>query len=237
MYDPHAVLAAIDANRALVLALCGLAMVCNYTWFVAAVRQGLADRVVPLPVFCTVFWLVGDASMVCRYDLWFHVIDHWYVKLFWLALVFTVLCELVFLWLTLRFGRRELAPTLTQPQFTALVLVGVVMMAVGWETLKAWIGDVLYVNYFHLANLAGPALAAPLFLRRATRAGTTPFIWATYTAMVAFWFAGCALGFGAPFAAPGYLVLYALVTAAAAATAAIVARLPRPAVAAVRAAA
>ena len=227
MYEAQPVLAAIDANAGRVLGLCGLAMVCNYAWFIAAVRQGLRDRVVPLPVFCTLFWLAGDASMVLRYDLWFHVLNHWYVKLFWAALVLTVGCELVFLWLTLRFGRRELAPTLSQAQFTALVLAGLATMAIGWETLKAWMGDVLYVDYFHLANLAGPALAAPLFLRRGTRAGTTPFIWGAYTAMVVFWFAGCALGFGAPFAEPGYLLLYAAVTAAAATTTALVARLPR----------
>ena len=72
MYEIAPVLAALDANRWRVIALCGLAMACNYTWFFAAVRQGLKDRVVPIPVFCTLFWLVADASMVLRYQLWFH---------------------------------------------------------------------------------------------------------------------------------------------------------------------
>lgn len=85
------------------------------------------------------------------------------MKLFWLALVFTVLCELVFLHMTLRFGRKELAPTLSQAQSTALVLAGVITMAIAWEAIKRWMGDPLYVNYFHLANLAGPALAAPCY--------------------------------------------------------------------------
>ena len=228
MYEIAPVLAALDANRWRVIALCGLAMACNYTWFFAAVRQGFKDRVVPIPVFCTLFWLVADAGMVLRYPLWFHEIDHWYVKLFWLALVFTVLCELVFLHMTLRFGRKELAPTLSQAQFTALVLAGVITMAIAWEALKRWLGDPLYVNYFHLANLAGPAFAAPMVLRRGTRAGTSPLIWGAYTVMVASWFTATALWFGDAFATGAHLVLYALCTAAAAAMTVLVARLPAP---------
>jgi hypothetical protein len=226
VYEIEPVLAALDANRWRVLALCGLAMACNYTWFFAAVRQGLRDRVVPIPVFCTLFWLVGDASMVLRYELWFHEIDHWYVKLFWLALLLTVLCELMFLRLTLRFGRKEYAPTLSQAQFTLLVLAGVVMMGIAWEAIKRWIGDPLYVNYFHLANLAGPAFAAPMVLRRGTRAGTSPLIWGAYTVMVASWFTATALWFGGAFATPGHLVLYAACTASAAAMTLLVARMP-----------
>jgi len=228
VYEIQPVLAALDANRWRVIGLCGLAMACNYTWFFAAVRQGLRDRVVPIPVFCTLFWLVGDASMVLRYELWFHEIDHWYVKLFWLALVLTVICELVFLRLTLRFGRKEYAPTLSQAQFTVLVLAGVVTMGIAWEAIKRWIGDPLYVNYFHLANVAGPAFAAPMVLRRGTRAGTSPLIWGAYTAMVASWFTATALWFGGAFATPGHLVLYAACTASAAGMTLLVARMPAP---------
>ena len=140
MYDTTQVLASIDRNAVPILLLCGLAMLCNYTWFIAAVRQGLRDRTTPIPVFCTLFWLIGDASMVLRYDLWFNVIDHWYVKLFWAALVLTVLCELVFLSLTLRFGHREFAPALSRNQFVALILLGVAAMAVAFETVDGF-GD------------------------------------------------------------------------------------------------
>jgi hypothetical protein len=228
MYDASAVLAALDRNALPVLLLCGFAMLCNYAWFLAAVRQGLRDRSVPIPVFCTLFWLVGDASMVLRYELWFREIGHWYVKLFWLALVFTVACELVFLWLTLRFGRVELAPRLSQGAFSAVLLVGIAVMAVAFETLKRWISDPLYVNYFHLANLAGPAFGAGLWLRRGTRAGTTPFVWAVYALMVASWSLACGLWYGPPFAEPGFLLLYATSTLGAAGLAMTVRRLPPP---------
>jgi hypothetical protein len=226
MYDPAAVLAALDANQGRVIALCGFAMLCNYTWFIAAVRCGLRDRVVPIPVFCVLFWLAGDASMVLRYELWFDVIDHWYVKLFWLALVLTVLCELVFLSMALRFGRAELAATLRQGQFTALLLAGLAVTWIAWEQIKRLIGDPLYIDYFHFANLVGPVFAAAQTLRRGTRAGTSPLIWAAYTAMVASWSLACALWFGPVFASPGRLLLYATSTLAAAAMTWLVIRLP-----------
>ena len=227
MYDPHEVLAAIDAHRWSILALCGLAMVCNYTWFIAAVRQGLRDQVYPIPVFCTLFWLAGDGSMVLRYDLWFNVYNHWYMKLFWSALVLTVACELVFLYMTLRFGRKELAPSLSEGAFRLLVTAGVVVAMIIWDFVKTLIGDDLYITYFHLANMAGPVFAAPLLFRRGSRAGTTPLIWAAYTLMVVCWFTACALWFDGPFASPKFLLFYAVCTVSSAAMTVAVLRTPK----------
>ncbi len=226
MYDPNQVLAALDQNAAKVIALCSVAMICNYTWFFAAVARGFKDQVIPVPVFCTLFWLVGDGSMVARYNLWFNVIDHWYVKLFWVALVFTVLTELVFLYMTLRFGRKELAPSLTQRQFTLVVFTGLAMMLIACALIKQLVDDVLYIDYFHVANFVGPVFAAAQVLRRGTRAGTSPLIWGAYTVMVSCWFAACALWFDGPFSSPGYLIFYAACTASAFAMMIVVARLP-----------
>ena len=216
MYDTQLVLNSIELMRWPILALCGFAMICNYTWFIEAVVRGFRDQVYPVPVFCTLFWLVGDGSMVLRYDLWFNVIDHWYVKLFWAALVLTVACELILLYMTIRFGRRELAPSLSQAQFTALMLAGVGMAALIWEFVKSLIGDELYINYFHLANFVGPVFAAGLVLRRNSRAGSSATIWIAYTLMIASWFVACALWFGEPFARPGFILFYVAGTLASA---------------------
>lgn len=228
MYQSSEVLAALDRNAVAVIALCGFAMICNYTWFFAAVWRGFRDQVVPIPVFCTLFWLSGDGSMVARFDLWFNVIDHWYVKLFWAALCLTVMTEIVFLYMTLRFGRKELAPNLSQSQFAVVVLVGLGVFILCWEYIKRLIGDELYIDYFHLANMAGPVFAAAQYLRRGTRAGTSTLIWGAYTLMVASWFTACALYFGGPFASPLYLGFYAVCVCAAAAMTIYVARLPVP---------
>jgi hypothetical protein len=225
MYDAHQVLAAIDQHRWGILYLCSIAMICNYTWFFAAVRQGFKDRVFPIPIFCTFFWLAGDASMVLRYDLWFHVYDHWYVKLFWLALCFTVICELIFLYMTLRFGRDELLPSWSQTQFRALVFAGLAITAVTWSFVKAHMSDDLYISYFHLANMAGPPFAAAMLIRRGSRAGTTTLIWAAYTVMVASWFLATALWFGSPFDTAPFIIFYLICTASAAAMTVAVSRM------------
>lgn len=216
MYDPYQVLAAIDEHRLQILAFCGFAMLCNYTWFIAAVRQGFRDRVLPIPILCTFFWLAGDGSMVLHYHLWFDVYNHWYVKLFWLALVFTVACELVFLYMTLRFGRAELLPSWSPLQFNLLMGAGLLVTVMTWSLIRSALSDDLYIIYFHVANMAGPPLAAAMLIRRGSRAGTTPLIWYAYTLMVASWFLACALWFGPPFASPGHLLFYAVCTLSAA---------------------
>jgi hypothetical protein len=226
MYDPQQVLMAIDQHKRGILALCGLAMICNYTWFFAAVRQGFRDRVFPIPIFCTYFWLAGDGSMVLRYNEWFHVYDHWYLKLFWLALCFTVLCELVFLYMTLRFGKDELAPNWSQAQFNVVILSGFIVTAVTWSFVKAHMGDDLYISYFHLANMAGPPFAAALLIRRRSRAGTSTLIWSAYTLMVASWFTACDLWFGPPFDSTIFVLFYIVCTLAAAGMIVAVRRAP-----------
>lgn len=212
MYDAQLTLAAIDRNAIPILALCGFAMLCNYTWFIIIVRRGFRDRVYPEPLFCTFFWLAGDGSMVLRFDEWFHVYDHWYLKLFWGALVLTVACELIFVYMILRFGRAELTPSWSQRRFTALVLVALAVTFVIWGYVKRLIGDPLYIDYFHLANMAGPIFSAMLLLKRRSLAGTSTFVWVAYTFMVLSWFIACALWFGPHFATPPYLVFYATCT-------------------------
>ena len=64
-------------------------MLCNYTWFFAALRAARRDRVYSIPAFCTLFWLVGDTSFLWHFDRWFHYYKNWYVELFWVALIFT----------------------------------------------------------------------------------------------------------------------------------------------------
>ncbi|HWO25748.1 MAG TPA: hypothetical protein VNO30_43720 [Kofleriaceae bacterium] len=226
MYNPHLVLASIDQHRWAIIALCSFAMLCNYTWFFAAVRQGFRDRVVPVPIVCVFFWLVGDGTMVWHYDLWFNVYDHWYVKLFWFALVLTVICELIFMYMILRFGRKELTPSWSQGQFAILIISGVAVMLVVWLFVKVLIGDPLYITYFHLANMAGPAFGAAMLIRRRSRVGTTPLIWGAYTLMSGSWFLACALWFGPPFASLEFILLYVACTGAAAAMTVAVSRMP-----------
>jgi hypothetical protein len=121
---------------------------------------------------------------------------------------------------------------MSQAQFTMLVLAGVAVVWMTWELVKRLIGDTLYIDYFHLANLAGPAFGAAMVARRGTKAGTTPFIWGAYALMLASWFVACALWFDGPFAEPQYLLVYTVCTLAALVVMFMVMRMPAPATAA-----
>src|SRR5450631_1004387 len=214
MYDPRLVLASIDAHKWNIMGLCSFAMICNYVYFISAVRQGFRDRIFPMPIFCTLFWLVGDSSMVLSYDLCFHVYNHWYLKLFWGALCFTVMFELLFLYMILKFGRDEMKPSWSQAQFASAIGAALVVAIVVWAFVKQQINDPLFVTYFDLANMAGPPFYAATLIRRGSTKGTNPLIWRAYTALVASWSGACALWFGAPFDSPHFIAMYIVTTAA-----------------------
>jgi hypothetical protein len=210
MYDTKEVLASIDQNAVYILLLCGAAMIFNYIFFIDAVRRALRDKVYPFSVFSTLFWLSGDASVVLSYDLAFHVLNHWYMKFFWGALCLTVMFELFFLSTILRFGRKEIAPELSQPQFVATILGTLVVTFFAYNFIKERMGDTLVIDYFCLANLAGPMFNWHLVSRRKNLAGTSPLIWICYTGVVTCWSTALMLFYGKPFASPEYLLIYAL---------------------------
>src|ERR1700752_2834692 len=126
MYDGFQTLATIDNNKIGILALCALAMVFNYIWFFYALIIARREKVYSIPIFCTLFWFAGDASMVARYDTWFNTYKHWYVELFWAALLFTVMFEILYIVQAIQYGRKELLPSSTPRQFAALILAGAV---------------------------------------------------------------------------------------------------------------
>jgi hypothetical protein len=99
-------------------------------------------------------------------------------------------------------------------------------MAVVWGFTKQILNEDLFINYFSYANMAGPAFAISMILRRRSRAGTSPLIWITYTLMTMCWFAATALWFGKPFGSPLYLAFGTAVILSGAATTRIVLRMP-----------
>jgi len=226
MYDTKLVLAAIDQNAPYILALCGLAMIFNYIYFIDAARLGFKDKVYPTSVFPTLFWLCGDGSVVLDYNLAFNVVNHWYMKLFWGALCLTVAFEILYLYMILRFGRKEIAPQMTQPRFVATVLGALVATFVAYNFIKSQMVDTLVIDYFCLANLAGPMFGLPLMVRRKTRAGTSPLIWFCYTMLVLCWSAALIFFYGKPFASPLYLTLYGVTIAASIVATVLVLSLP-----------
>jgi len=212
MYDPVKTLQAIDDNTLPILVMCTLAMLCNYAWFFAAYRQAQRDRVYAVPLFCCFFWLVADATVVLNFDRAFNTYDHWYPKLFWVALLFTVAFEIAFIRQAIRYGRDELLPSWTHGQFAALILGGVGAAGAIWYVIQQSIRDDLFITYFHIANTAMPLFYAGLLIRRRSTAGTSKFIWQAYLAMETFWYLASMLWFGDDVRGPETALMWAVTT-------------------------
>jgi hypothetical protein len=176
------------------------------------IASKLLDRLAGFRIDC----VTSRAPLVLSYDLCFHVYNHWYLKLFWGALCFTVLFELFFLYMILRFGRAELLPSWSQVQFASFVGAGIIVAAVTWAFVKVQLDDPLFISYFHLANMAGPPFYAAQLVRRRSTRGTNSLIWVAYTAMVSSWFLACTLWFGPPFNSPLFVAFYCVCIASAA---------------------
>jgi hypothetical protein len=227
MYDGHETLASIDNNAASILALCALAMVCNYTWFFASYVIARREKVYSIPIFCTLFWFAGDGTFVAHYDTWFNTYHHWYVELFWGALLFTVLFEVLFIVQAIQYGRKELLPSASPRQFGALIIAGAVAAVVVWNFLNDSMGDPIAVAYFSVANAALPLMYVGILMRRRTSAGTAPLVWWGYLGMITCWFLAIALFFGPEFRSFWYLALWAVCTIAGAGMLVAVKRLPK----------
>jgi len=59
-----------------------------------------------------------------RFDDWFDRYDHWFMQLFWFAIIVTFVSETVYVVQTIRYGRDELSPGLSQ-RMHALRVLGV----------------------------------------------------------------------------------------------------------------
>lgn len=227
MYDGHQTLTAIDDHRVWILALCSLAMVCNYLWFFAAYIIARREQVYSVPIFATLFWFAGDGSFVARYDTWFNGYHHWYVELFWGALLFTVMFEVAYIVQAIQFGRKELLPSSTPRQFAALILAGATAAVVLWNFLDHSMGDPLGIAYFCIANAALPVLYVGILMRRRSSAGTAPVVWWGYLGMITFWFAAIALFFGPEFRSFWYLAVWGVCTVGGVGVLVAVKRLPK----------
>lgn len=210
MYDMNMVLSAIDKNAIAILSLCAAAMICNYIFFIAGALRGFRDKVYPFSVFCTLFWLSGDGSVVLDYDFAFNQSGHWYVKAFWFALTMTVIFEILYFYMIIRFGREEIAPKMTQTQFSASMVGALIITFVSYRLIKENLNDPLFINYFNLANMAGPVFTWALLSSRGNLLGTRPLVWINYAGVCIFWYIAVVLFYGAPFNTPLYLVFFAV---------------------------
>lgn len=226
MYDPAAVLAAVDRHAVPVLLIAGLALVGNAVYYFEALRLAFRERRYAMPLCGLYFFIPHDMHFVLLWEKWFVEYDHWFLKLFWAALVLTAASAWVFLFQFLRYGQREWAPQLSRTSFISLVLGGLVLSTGVWLAVKDAIGDELFLFAFGLTAFWCAPFGMGLMLRRGNRAAQSVPMWIGYTAIPVFYWLAAALYLGPYFQSPAWLAMGVAATLWGLANIALMRRLP-----------
>lgn len=205
MYDPQVLLAQIDANAPWILGGFAIAMVCQTVWLVECIRLARRERAYTMPLFCTFFWFAHDTGCVLRFNEWFNVYDHWFMKFFWLGLLTAVLLELVFLYQVVQYGRAELLPWVTARTFVGALVVAQLASIATWELFKYIVNDPLYQFSPLLTQISYPFMGAALMLKRRSALGQNTIMWGAYTVMAVVWVVTTGIWYGDPFRTWQYL--------------------------------
>jgi hypothetical protein len=184
-YDATPVLHRVNGHVVLTVALGGLALVGNFIYFYEAWRCAERDRCAPLALFATTLFAAHDGNYLIDAHRWFSTYGNWFPELFWFALVVTFGFELVFVRQTVRYGREELAPRLSQRAFTVYVAAAILATCALWAVVKQ-------------------------IIRRGSARGQSARQYVAFTGMAGGWFACNMLVFGPAFKGLALVLLFVL---------------------------
>jgi hypothetical protein len=183
-YDPQIALDAISRNAFAVVVIGGLSIVAMFVFFVEGARMGRRDRVYPMALWMTALWWPHDGSYLLRFNHWFvgdH--SHWFMQLFWFAIVVTFVAESLYAWQTVRYGRDELSPARSQREHTIRIVGAMVAAVVSWALVKGALKDDLYLLSFMATLLWGGPSASAMLGRRPDGRGQSLLEWIGYSVM------------------------------------------------------
>jgi hypothetical protein len=206
MYDAQLILDAIDRHTVPILVGFGLAMVLQNIAMITAVVMTRREGWISIPLPCTFLWFAHDLGVVARFNTWFNVYGHWFLKLFWLGLLSALILELIFFAQAIRVGRAEYLPHGTQAQWTALVIGGAVAFVIVWEYTRVCWGDPLYQAAPAITLFLLPVATTALLLRRQSAVAQSPLIYGCFAAMVVLWWGVTASYYGGVFAGWQYVL-------------------------------
>jgi hypothetical protein len=183
-YDPQTTLDAISHNAVAVVVIGGLSIIAMFVFFIEGARMGQRDRVYPMALWMTALWWPHDGSYLLHFRDWFGgAHSHWFMQLFWFAIVVTFLAESVYAWQTIQYGRDELSPGHSQ-RAHAIRIVGVMAAGViSWALVKGALDDDLYLLSFMATLLWGGPSASAMLGRRPDGRGQSLLEWIAYSAM------------------------------------------------------
>ncbi len=170
-YDAQAALSSIDANLGWVLGFFAITAAATFVYLIQSFKLAKTHAAYSSALPAAGWFAVHDLHFVALYDLWFHVYDHWWVKAWWVALVFTTIIEFALVGLIIRYGRKELAPWASQWQFFGLIALGTVAIGIIWLLVKAAIDDPLWLISFPITAFWAVPFSTALMLRRNSTRG------------------------------------------------------------------
>lgn len=173
-YDPNVALESIDDNTAVIIACFAVVAVATFTYLVQSFRLAFADRAYSCALPTVGWFAIHDLGFVLQYELWFDTYDHWWLKAWWVALIFTTLIEFALVAVVIKFGHAELAPHLPQRVFAAGVIAILLGITALWVLIKDSIDDELYLVSFPITAFWTMPFATALMLRRRSQRGQTP---------------------------------------------------------------
>ncbi len=206
MYEAKAILDAIDRHTIAILVGFGLAMVLQNIAMITAVLMTRREGWISIPLPCTFLWFAHDLGVVARFNTWFNVYGHWFLKMFWLGLLSALILELIFFAQAIRVGRAEYLPRGTQAQWTALVIAGAVAFVIVWEYTRVFWSDPLYQAAPAITLFLLPLATTALLLRRQSAVAQSPLIYGCFATMVVLWWGVTATYYGGVFASCQYLL-------------------------------
>lgn len=153
------------------LAFFAIAAVATFVYLTQSFRLARSDLAYSSALPAVGWFAVHDLHFVLLYELWFETYDHWWVKAWWFALVFTTLIEFALVGMIIKYGRKELAPWAANTQFVGLVILGTVAIGIIWLLVKASINDPLWLISFPITAFWAVPFSTALMLRRNSQRG------------------------------------------------------------------
>ena len=153
---------------------------CGFVQIIAAVRNGIRDRIAGLPLAMTCAMLIHDLTYAVNYDHYFNSVDHLFWKLCWVGMVPSVLIEIFLISQWWRYNRPQIAPELPANVVNALLALGLLG---GFATF--WYVQSVAHDRLDLLGLTFVQAGATVFLvpwiisRGSTRGQSRAFAWAT----------------------------------------------------------
>ena len=184
VYDPDTVLRAIDRNAVAVVAIGGASILAMFVFFIEAIRSSRRDHVYSMALWMTALWFPHDWSYLFRFHDWFGGrYSHWFMQLFWVAIIVTAVSETTYAVQTIRYGRAQLSPQHSQHGHAMRILAVLAAGVISWSLLKGALDDHLYLLSFMATLMWGGPSGHAMLSRYPDGRGQVQSTWIAFSAM------------------------------------------------------